>query len=163
VPASALAATNLKSKIVTESELGERLAGAEPVENPAERGGVEFNRGPRLDWIESMAGPLKRAKVEDLVPTLPAPASSPATARSRPRADAPARAARPSDPATVVQRAAEKAARDARAISERGGSGPPRVQVVRPFGAPGAPAEPKPPAPRRRPTKDTTAAPDTAR
>jgi hypothetical protein len=163
VPVNELASTNLKSQIVPESRLGAARAEIEPVENYAQVGGVQINRGPRLDWVERKTGPLKLAKVEDLVPpgavprAAPTSSSPPAATPANPAASAakPRAGTNPTAEPIATQRAAEKAARDARNV-QSSGTAPSRLQVVRPFGVPGVTTKTPPRAP-------TQAAPDSAR
>jgi hypothetical protein len=163
VPAKDLAATNLKDRLVSEAQLGAEAAAARPVENLAVQDGVTINRGPSLEWLGPRAGPINLAKIEDLVPAtrLAAAADS-----ARPGTAAPARTGLTSNQVVVVQRAAERAAREARLLAARGGTLPSRLSLVRPFGVPGPPPQARPVSaskPRRLPGKSKSAAPDTTR
>ena len=42
------------------------LASAKPIENFAEVDHTVVNRGPSIDWVERAAGPLTRARLEDV-------------------------------------------------------------------------------------------------
>jgi hypothetical protein len=166
VPTKDLASTNLKGRIVSEAQLGARAADARPVENVSNQNGVTINRGPSLEWFERQAGRLNLAKIEDLVPATPIAATAAAGDRVQPGAAAPEPTGRTPDPIVVVQRAGERAAREARIMSQRGGTQPSRLSLVRPFGVPGPPPQVKPvpdSKPRRVPDKSKSAAPDSTR
>jgi len=128
VHANDLASTDLSAHLVAAAKVRAAAAEAKPIDNETERGGVTFNRGPRLEWVERIAGPLKLAKIEDLVP----PGSmDPATAGgsrdtggSSKKSDV--------DPA-VMQRAATKAASEAKTVSASRVA-PARFSALRPFG-----------------------------
>ena len=123
VPTSQLPATNLPAHVMSAAQLGATVSQAKPILNVVERGGVSFNRGPRIEAIERVAGPLARVRLEDVTP-----GDAPVTSRRRDAAPRP----READLVTVTRRAAEDAARQARGIAERGGSPPTVVPVVRP-------------------------------
>jgi hypothetical protein len=164
VRAGDLADTDLQTKIVTEQDLGDQLAHARPIENLTQNHGVTFNRGPSMEWVERTTGPLRRARIDDLV--TPRPGRSPDVAGGAAQRT-PASSAR-SDTSTSVQptqRAAERAARQARIIVDRRGAVPERVSVVRPFGVPGTaePAADQARKTRQAPTRKTVAKPDSAR
>jgi hypothetical protein len=161
VAARDLGTTDLKSRIVTESDLGGAASEAEPVENMAQRDGERINLGPRFDWVERKSGPLARMRVEDLVtPTFTKPAS-PAQSVDSVTA-APATPAPHTDPAVAVQRAAERAARDTRTLVDRAGARPARVALVRPFGVP-EPTPARKPTPRPTGAKPKSSLPDSTR
>lgn len=141
-----ITATDLSSRIVPESDLRDKIGDAKPVENMVKSGGVTFNRGPRLDWIERTTGPLQRARIEDLVPagTVQLPQE---------RSAAPGKSPSASDQAAAMKVAAERATTEARRISQSGTAAPGRLPLLRPFGISTRPAEPKPaatPAPRKK-------------
>lgn len=134
VPASQLAATNLSSHVVSAAQLGAAAGSPEPILNMAERDGVQFNRGPKFEAIERVAGPLNRVKLEDV--TRPGAAPAPGRRES---------AAAPKPPGSSViantRRAAVEAAREAKSIAEQGAGAPASVPVVRPTAPTEAPAE----------------------
>jgi hypothetical protein len=161
VKAGDLADTDLKNKVVTQQELGNRAAAAAPVDNPGEEDGVRFNRGPSLEWIERSSGRLRRARLDDVVvlPKATAAGGTTKTPASTPPPDVGSGA--PSDTVIATQRAAEQVARQARAIVDRGGAAPARLQVVRPIGVPGAEPAAKAPASKAVPDKKAVAKPTT--
>src|SRR5207247_2620035 len=146
-PAEELAETDLQNHIVSAKELGEQAAAAEPVRNIAETNGVRFNRGPSLQWIERVAGPLNRARIDDVAPAISLARSS--GARARARGDLSDKTERPADSLAVVQRAAEKAASEARLLTQQGSPPPERLPMVRPFGVPSVQPSYTPPSTSR--------------
>lgn len=148
VPASEMTATNLKTRIVSQEELGERVNGAKSITNFAERNGVRFNRGPRIDWVERHAGPLQRTRVLDLVDPVGAGAMS-----AKPTAEEGKQEDSTDEITTATRRAAIEAAREARKIVESEGAAPSRLPVVRPIGAPEK-SDAKTREPRRKTAKN---------
>ena len=146
-PLGQMASTNLKALIVPAQSIPEQIANAEPVNNPAERGGVTIHRGPKFELVERVAGPLPRVRISEVAPG----------AGSK-RAGAPAAPAIEDD-VEATQRAAEEATRQARTAAQRGGSPPQRLSVVRPVLTPGPPAK----SPARTPVQGKAAPPDSAR
>ena len=167
VPADELAETDLKNRVVNAKDLGEQAAEAKPVENVVESDGVAFNRGPSLQWIEQVAGPLNRASIDDVAPAITF--AGPSRVHPRARGDLSCKSDRPADSLAAVQRAAEKAAREVRLLTEQGGPSPARLSMVRPFGVPPAPPSltaPSPPArvvPRPKRIRKLPASPDSTR
>lgn len=151
-----LGATNLRARTLPASELGSRVADAQPVRNLVGYGGVTFNAGPRIDVIERRTGPLQRVRIDDLVSPAGAP-RGPTSPDLVPRTTAPG-----ADQADAIRRAAEQAAREARGMTEQDGDAPPRVSIVRPVVAPAPPAEerPAPRPPKRRQSRAGAAAVD---
>jgi hypothetical protein len=120
-PARQLGATDLRLHVKHSGELGPVLEQAKAVDNTVTRGGAIVNLGPSISGIERAAGrPLPRARVEDLV--------------QRGGVD---------DAASVeaTRQAAERAAREVKALTVSGAPAPPRVPVVRPVTASPPPAE----------------------
>lgn len=133
VAASNLGATNLERFVVDASEVGGAASSARPANNTVDVEGVRVNTGPSFSWVEQRTGPLRIAKLEDLV--TPGVADAPATGGAEPGANLPGladRAAAPLPSASVTQRAAVRAAREAQLARKDGAIT--RVPVVRPFG-----------------------------
>ena len=168
-PASDLGSTDLKSRLVNADQLGDKIAAAKPVQNLDRQDGVTFNRGPSLEWIEHLAGPLGRAKIDDIAP--PTLAGTSASSRTRARGDVSGKSDRPDEGIVQVRQAAEEAAQEASEMSARPGPVPARLSLLRPIGVPSSPrsvaapspARPTPAAPRTKPAGKTAAAPDTTR
>jgi hypothetical protein len=160
-PISALAATDLTSRLVTPVQIGAQLGELRALPGPEERAGVTVNPGPRLEWVERRAGPLKKAVLEDVVPPG-------ALARDRVGgagsggASAPAERARLLDEA---QRELARAAEQARGVARSGAPAPDRVPVMRLFERRGeAVARPdRPGRATRRPGARGGAPPDSTR
>jgi hypothetical protein len=152
VPVSQLGSTNLRQYEMKADQLGDPAVDARPVENFGEDERVSFNRGPRLEWIEQRTGPLPRTRIEDLVP-----ASLLARTGGRSK-ELPLKPDRSLDSAAVVRRAADKAASEARSLTQVDSRIPAKLRLVRPFGVPKTsgveePARPMPaarPKPRRK-------------
>ena len=66
VPRANLGATNLSAYMLPQEKAVVAIKNAEPIQNLTEVDKVTVNRGPRIEWIEQAAGPLQRARVEDL-------------------------------------------------------------------------------------------------
>ncbi len=170
VPATALGSTDLSAKVVKPEVLRGRLPRIQPIERVIERDGVKLAAGPRFDWVERRTGPLRRARIEDLVAPGTLTHARPAAADGgrRPATAPPASEAAATDTASAerearieAQRAAGHAADEARDRAERGAPAPERVPVVRPFEAP--PREPREPRPARDGRPRRGAPPDTTR
>jgi hypothetical protein len=154
-----LGSPELKAKIVTGEQAQSALAGAESVRNLDQTNGVTYNRGPRIDWVERVTGPLRRAQLEDLV----AP-QSPGAVSGRVRG-AGQRSA-PGTGTTVgrespMQHAADEATQRARSLIQQKQM-PASLPVVRPFGpaqrGAGARRDLSPPgAPAGKPTPQKSA------
>jgi len=175
VPTGELTSPDLKARVQTRDQVGERLGAPRPIENPMEHDGVTFNAGPKFERIERLAGPLPRVKIEELVPAA-GPGSQPAsrpgrptppTARRQPVAQtpgtepAPAAGAAASPDVEAMRRAAAEAARQARAVTEQKTEPPSSVGIVRPeLRREPAPAGPRPGRtrePHREPAKADSA------
>jgi len=63
-----LGSTDLRSHVLPQAQAATVSQLAEPVENMAEVEHVVVNRGPRIDWVEAAAGPLPRARIQDITP-----------------------------------------------------------------------------------------------
>jgi hypothetical protein len=143
VPTGQLPSPDLRSRVLTEEQVGVQLGSPRPIVNLVEQGGVRFNAGPKLAEIEQHAGPLTRVKVADLAPAAgpvvkPAagPGARPAPARPpgvRKPAARPAPAGSDLDPAAIeaLRRAAEQSAKEARLVIEKGAALPPSIGLVR--------------------------------
>jgi hypothetical protein len=124
VATAELPATDVQTRVRTMDQIGEKLGSARPIENPVERDGVRFNAGPKFDVIEQRSGPLRRVKIEDLLPD-----GGPVT---RPRArSAPTGTAGDTTAVEATKRAAEEAARSARSVTGRNTVPPPSIGVLR--------------------------------
>jgi hypothetical protein len=156
VPRGQLGSTNLKSAVVQSADVKPIADAARPVENLEVVGGVTFNAGPRVDWVERVAGRLQRARIEDVL----APRAAEG-AGGRPAGGGAAGAA----PAMEPRRAAEVAAKRTRETMQRRGDAPPAVPVVRPDlrQAAEAPASPAPAAPSKGAGRGPAAPADSAR
>lgn len=141
VPVSAMGSPAISSKILDPDTAASKIQDARRIDNTADIQGVRINRGPDIRWVEQSTGPLQRSLVEDLV--LPGDA---AALRQREAANRTRLGGAPAVPSTTgalrhvtspdsTRDAAAQAARDARAMQDRGFVGP-RVQVVRPIGVP---------------------------
>lgn len=134
-PISAMATTDLASRLVSPAQMGDALRDARPVRNLDEVQGVKFNRGPALELVERVTGPLPRVKITE----------PPLGGGARPgrREIAPEGAA--DDPA-LLRRAGEEAARTATGIAKVGAAPPLSFPLVRaprvrtPEGTPERPA-----------------------
>ena len=148
VPLRTLGSTDLASHVVHESDLRGRVQNVTPVQNLAERGGVLVNRGPDFDLVEKVAGSLPRVKIEPLEPAAApgaATAGRPGAAKGGAKSNFKPGAwgSEKSTPPAVlesVHRAADDAARRARAVVDRGGPPPASVQVIQPVLPPPATA-----------------------
>ncbi len=130
--ADQLGSTDLQVK--RESELGDEVANARTVQNDAVVEGVRVPLGPSIERVERYTGrSLPRVLIADLLPHAGGapPATAPGTSTV---SEAPAPARRLTLEET--RQAGEQAAREARALKERGGAVPERVPVVRPLGQP---------------------------
>lgn len=130
-PTAAMPSTNVSTSILTNPEVLKQISPDDEANNPVEVGGAIINRGPSIESIERVIGPVQRVRVDDLVPGDlvrqgygPDPAEQDSLA-----AEEAVRAAR---------RAGLEAARDARAVAKAGAAVPLRIPVVRPLGAPDA-------------------------
>jgi hypothetical protein len=123
-PIHQLGSTNLRASVQTAENLGEAVSGARVVNNTVDRDGVRIRLGPRIEGIERAIGmPLTRVLVDDMVPVNSALVAQPPAGTEVPGLD-------------ETMRAAQRAAREAKALSERGGRSPARLPVVRPLGVP---------------------------
>jgi len=146
VPMSQLAATDLPSHVVKASQLGSEAEHLAPLENPAEKDGVKFNRGPSL-------GDVERATGRPITPVKIGVANPLANANSKPRTPG---AAVPLDSVSVMRRAAAAQANKARGIIDSKQEPPPNLQILRAPHAHGARAV-------SGETPESTAEPDSVR
>jgi hypothetical protein len=169
VATAELPATDVQTRMRTKDQIGEKLGAPQRIENPRERDGIRFNAGPRFDVIERRSGPLRRVKIEDLLPggdqvTKPGARSDrqPASTPSKPHAirkpgtrPAPAGTTDETTAAEEVRRAAEESARSARSVTEKNVAPPPSIGVLRRTAKQEtAPSEkPREATPRERPRK----------
>ncbi len=151
-PIERLGSTDIRAHAVTRADLGPAAEGTRPIENVVERDGVRYNFGPDFAFVErARGGPLPRVKIEESL-------GAAAGAGKRKQTSAEPTAA-PQIEAT--REAAIAAAKQARALIQRGGASPARLPVPRPAGIkptddePGGAKRPRPPA-RRDAAADTT-------
>lgn len=167
-PLAHLGSTDLRTRLVTPEQVGRVLADARPVRNYARIEGVTFNRGPALELVEERAGPLVRARIEDLVPVdlgrriAGPPSQEPGTPRREPRTDDGADAAADREAIALTRRAAERATDEARRLGALSGASPGTLPMVRPLFAPRG-ETPSERARRREARAEREAAPDSAR
>jgi hypothetical protein len=141
---SDLAHGDLRARVRTASEAGERALQLKTIDREAVRDGVRIPLGPPIERVERAYGfPIPRVRLEELIP------AGAATLRRRDaaiggaaEADS-AREPQLSAPLAEIRRAGEQAARDIRDITGRQSPPPLRVPVLRAFGAAG-PKGPKP-------------------
>ena len=145
VPTAELPNTDVQTLVRTKGQIGDSLGKPQPIWNPVERDGVKFDAGPKFAEIERRIGPLRRVKIEDLVPggtpvTKPGakPGHQPATTPLKPPAvqkpgarPAPAGASDETAAVEAMRRAAEEAARAARSVTGRNTASPPSIGLVR--------------------------------
>jgi hypothetical protein len=153
VARSDLGSTDLRTRVLPAAQATQAAQQAQPVENLAEVDHVVVNRGPRIDWVEAAAGPLPRARVQDVNPM--------GRTTRPPETGASGSAPSPSTaPSNEFKRSAEAEARRARTIIQQKQSQP---DVIQRFKAPPAdttPAEPKQKsAPAGKPIPATKPAP----
>jgi hypothetical protein len=113
------------------------LQDAAPIENYAEVEHVVVNRGPSIDWVEQAAGPLPRAKVEDL-------AALRGLERTAPGAPGEQPLPRATGDLQSFRQATESAAAQARTIMQQKQSAPvviPRIRLSDATPRPQAPAK----------------------
>jgi hypothetical protein len=118
-----LGSPDLKSHLVPPERAASLAREASPIENYAQVDRVTVNRGPRIDWVEQAAGPLQRARVQDIAPSvrkLGESQSKPGGTRS---------AAKPKD---AMQVQGEADARRARTIMEQKQSSAPTISRLKP-------------------------------
>jgi hypothetical protein len=164
-PLGELGATDLRTHIVPSERIASVTRDARPIRNVARVGGVTIDRGPAIETVEQVRGPLVRAHVEDLVPVdlgrriAGPPTRAALPGRATAAADSAAQANR--DAIDAMQRAAQQAAFEARQLVQTAGTAPANLRVVRPiFGpriegvAPGARRRDLA-APRRAPADST--------
>jgi hypothetical protein len=152
LPTMQLPSTNASVGILRADAIGAAVARSERVRNLEERDGVTFNRGPSIEAVERVVGPLPRSRLDDLVPRNMALERSAASDTARPGGD---------DAVERTQQAGVRAAREAKTFVRQGGRAPERLPVVRPLGVAG---EPTSPAPRKKPAPaPRKAPPDSAR
>ncbi len=70
VPVTQLGTTDLRSHVLAPERASTALREAQPIENYAEVEHTVVNRGPSIDWVERAAGPLRRARIEDMAQRL---------------------------------------------------------------------------------------------
>lgn len=154
-PRASMGSTDLATQSVTVDRLGEHANSLRPIANIDRADGVVFNRGPRVDWVEQVRGPVTRAKLQDLVP------ARVVTAPTDPKTESPI-APRTTDPGTTArddQRAAEQAAQRTRQLMQVKASAPQTLPVVRPIAPTQAVNDSVPPAksPKATPTPKKSA------
>jgi hypothetical protein len=150
-PLSSLGTTDISSRLVAREQLGPALAQRQPIENLASQNGVTFNRGPSIEAVERITGPLPRANIADA----PAGPVQPLKRKSGGEPKAPA-SPKPAEEAAELRRAGVEAARIAKGIAQVGASPPATLRILRAPIREDVKTE-APPAPRK------AAAPDTSR
>jgi len=121
-----MGATDLSSRLETQSDLGVAAAELKPVTNPAVAGGTRIELGPPIARLERTLGHrLPRVRVEDVV--------LPVGTQGGQKAAHGAATAVPGMNVDETRRAAEQVAREARAMVERGSRPPERLHLVRPI------------------------------
>lgn len=126
-PTAMLGSTDLHAHVASTTQLGARLGAARAVQNSDRLGTVSFNRGPVIEEIERVTGPLARVRIDDSV----VPGAPQHTAGTGGRA--------PARPTLVedTRRAALQAAQEASALAKQASAPPPQIRLVRPIGVPG--------------------------
>jgi len=132
-PVERLGTTDLRAHAVSRAELGSAAESARPLDNVVERDGVRYNAGPDLAFVERVrGGPLTKVKIDEALAPAPAvvgrkdaPAESPGALRIE-----------------ATREAATAAAKQARALIQRGGASPARLPVPRAAGIKPAPDQP---------------------
>jgi hypothetical protein len=149
VPRGDLGATDLRSHILPQERAKVAIESARPIENFTEVDKVMVNRGPDISWVEQKAGPLTRARVEDVNLRRAfnrGAAGTPATTAEKP---SPATSSPPAS-TNEFHKTAESAAAKARTIMQQKQAAPdviPRLQVT------DAPVRPAPPTSTPKPAK----------
>ena len=146
VPVSAMGSPALSTKILDPATAAAKVQNPRRIDNTADVQGVRINRGPDIRWVEEHTGPLQRTRVQDLVPPGDAATLRQREAARRPQLGGAQRGDGLATPGASgalrhvtspdsTRDAAAQAAREARAMQDRGFVGP-RIQVVRPIGVP---------------------------
>lgn len=139
-PLGQLGATDLSTRLVPPAQVASVAKDARPIRNVASVGGMTIDRGPSIESVEQVRGPLVRARVEDLVPVdlgrriAGPPTRAALPGRATPGTDSAAVANR--DAIDAMQRAAQQAAFEARQLSQVSGTTPASLPVVRPIFGP---------------------------
>jgi len=110
VPVTDLGTTDLRSRVLPPDRANTALQNAQPIENSAQGDHVIVNRGPSIDWVERVAGPLRRARLEDVAPRL---------GTSSAADDPPVVTPRPLPSTREFRRTTESAAAEARTIMQQ--------------------------------------------
>ena len=118
VARSDLGSTDLRSHVLPAAQAAKVADATEPIENMAEVEHVVVNRGPRIDWIEAAAGPLPRARIQDVAPI----------GRARPVETGSSGAAPTPAPANEFKKSAEAEARRTRTIMQQKQAQPDVIQ-----------------------------------
>ena len=118
-----LTSTSLKSQAVSGAKAGAAVTAARRIDNPGQADGVRFNKGPRLEAIERITGPLQRARIEDIIP------ADVMSVTRRNDGNPPTAGELPG----LTKRAAESAAREARSARDTKSAPPAEVPMVRPL------------------------------
>jgi hypothetical protein len=159
-PLSQLGTTDLSTRLVPTAQAVTVAKDAQPVRNVVRVGGLTIDRGPSIESVERVRGPLVRARVEDLVPVdlgrriAGPPTRAALPGRAAPGTDSTAVANR--DAIDAMQRAAQQAAFEARQLSRVAGTAPASLPVVRPIFGPRGEV---PPGFRRREVRTPERAP----
>ena len=150
VARSDMGSTDLRTKLLNPDQARVAARTAQPIENLDEVERVLVNRGPKIEWVEQAAGPLRRARVQDVITTV----------RDKLEAErnAPQRTAPGLKPRDDLQKAADAEARRVRTVMQNKQAQPDVIPRFKPaFGS----------APQAKPTKAgrgmKPAPPDTSR
>ena len=146
-----LGTTDLRSRMVPAEQVSEIVQKTQPIKNYDQVDHVTVNRGPKIEWVEQVTGPLTRARVQDLVPFGKTPQTVPA-AEDGQKPAAPAAPAAVS-PKSEFQRAAEADARKVRTMIQQKQPAPDVIQRITPQAA----------TPRSQPAPKKPSLPDTLR
>lgn len=119
-----LGAPDLKSRLLPPDRAASLARAAAPITNLADVDHVTVNRGPSIDWVEAASGPLQRARVQDVAPSIRKLSETTERPGASPRS-----AARPKD---SLQLQGEADARHARSLMDQRQSGSPVVSRIRP-------------------------------
>jgi hypothetical protein len=128
VPRSAMGSTNLQSRILSPS--ASRSVGEQrPVQNLDAVDQVLVNKGPRIDWVEQVAGPLQRTTVQEITRIPDTHTGHAPSDGSTHAAPAPASTERKD----TLQRQAEENARQTRAMMKQKQPSPRVIPMIKPM------------------------------
>jgi len=125
-PISALGSGDLASRVIHDDQIGVRNADARPLNDAVQRNGVVIHRGPPLERVESVTGPLQRVRLAEI-------GATPAMKSARRGETTTLTPAEFTAQIEATKKAADEAAREAQGYSSMSGALPARVSVVRPL------------------------------